>query len=194
MNYWDKIKIKNTTFTLKLLYQKLSLQISIRLCRLSENYFGGLICNDGVIYKDEVEFLSENWKKRVLVFIPLMMGRKKISKEFFPFLKWALNCPQTLGIIGGVKTSALYIIGWQHKYVLYLDPHTIQSQRLANYSCDRIRLLPVSRLSSSISMGFYFADFQSFASFEKNLLSISTILTLKDSYDVSVKNSILSIL
>nr|XP_046910240.1 cysteine protease ATG4B-like [Dermatophagoides farinae] len=68
----------------------------------------------------------KKWKPLIL-FIPLRLGLSEINPIYFRALKTTFTFPQTLGILGGRPNHALYFIGCCGDDLIYLDPHTTQS-------------------------------------------------------------------
>mmetsp|Transcript_4851 Transcript_4851/g.4720 ORF Transcript_4851/g.4720 Transcript_4851/m.4720 type:complete len:157 (+) Transcript_4851:875-1345(+) len=112
----------------------------------------------------------------MFVMIPLMLGLGSIHQEYYETLKFFLNIPQTVGIIGGKPKSALYIVGYQNNSLLFLDPHLAQAactsdqdllNKIETYHCSSYKLIPMSSAESSISLGYYFRNKESFLEFER---------------------------
>lgn len=147
-----------------------------------------LVCMDNTIYKNKI---PEN--EACLILIPFMLGIENIQPEYYEVIKRFLSLEWTVGIIGGIPKSALYIVGFQGDNLLFLDPHFVQlactsGQDLLNkintYQCSSPKLLPLSVAESSLSVGFYFRNKNEFYNFE-NFVSKSTgalreILNFKD--------------
>jgi cysteine protease ATG4 len=66
------------------------------------------------------------WRGTLLLFVPIMLGREKLAKDYFQTVKFLLEMPQSLGIIGGKRRSAVYFIGLQGDSLFYIDPHYVQ--------------------------------------------------------------------
>jgi cysteine protease ATG4 len=111
-----------------------------------------------------------------LVFVPLMLGISEIQPEYYEAIKFLLSIRFSVGIIGGIPKSALYLVGFQDDHLVFLDPHLVQPactsgqdllNRLSTYQCRSAKLLPFSQAESSISLGFYFRDFREIQEFQK---------------------------
>jgi cysteine protease ATG4 len=116
------------------------------------------------------------WKNGVLVMMPLMMGVRKIQKEYRKAFKGLLKCKFSMGIIGGKPKSALYLVGYKQSSVIYFDPHYVQrahnsltdfKRHINTYHCREMFTADIVELESSISAGFYFRDMEAFCEFER---------------------------
>lgn len=147
-----------------------------------------LVCMDSVVYKNKI---PEN--EACLVLIPFMLGIENIQPEYYEVIKSFLSSEWTVGIIGGIPKSALYIVGFQGDNLLFLDPHFVQlactsGQDLLNkintYECSSPKLLPLSVAESSLSVGLYFRNKNEFYNFERFVLNsnsaLKEILNFKD--------------
>ncbi|CAB0037358.1 unnamed protein product [Trichogramma brassicae] len=65
------------------------------------------------------------WKP-LLLLIPLRLGLNEINPIYISGLKTSFQFPQSLGLIGGKPSHALYFIGYVGDEVIFLDPHTTQ--------------------------------------------------------------------
>lgn len=129
------------------------------------------------VFMDSVVFTNNISKNgSFLIFIPLMLGIGHIQQEYYEALKFFLSLSCSVGIIGGIPKSALYLIGYQEDHLLFLDPHLVQQacssgqdmiNKLSTYHCKSAKLLPFGMAESSISLGFYFRNFKDFKDFVK---------------------------
>lgn len=120
------------------------------------------------------------WQGSLLLLAPLMPGRQCIDPAYHDAIRFFLSQPQSLGMIGGMGKSAVYVVGFQDDLLLYLDPHYVQRaaldeedllKRLDTYQADSIGLLKLEEASSSIALAFWLDSYDSFFSL---LTSIST--------------------
>ncbi len=65
------------------------------------------------------------WRPLLLI-VPTRLGIDKLNKTYIPHLKACLECPFSVGIIGGKPNKSLYFVGYQDEDVVYLDPHVVR--------------------------------------------------------------------
>lgn len=65
------------------------------------------------------------WRPLLLI-VPTRLGIDKLNKTYIPHLKACLECPFSVGIIGGKPNKSLYFVGYQDDDVMYLDPHVVR--------------------------------------------------------------------
>ena len=125
---------------------------------------------------------GSEWKPLIL-FIPLRLGLTDINPIYFRSLKSSFHLPQTLGIIGGRPSHALYFVGYVGNEFIYLDPHTTQSvvdlssdeDALfddKSYHCNSASRMDMNHLDPSISLCFFCeteADFDVWCTSAKNM-------------------------
>ena len=120
------------------------------------------------------------WKGSLLLLVPLMPGRECIDPAFHEAIRFFLYQPQSLGMMGGMGKSAVYVVGYQDDLLMYLDPHYVQRSardeedllmHLDTYQAHSIGLLKLEEASSSLALAFWLDSFDSFLSL---LTSIST--------------------
>lgn len=158
--------------------------ISHVLQRLTEAFtvpnFSIQVFMDSIIYKSQI-----STKKSTLMLVPLMLGIGSIQEEYFETLQFLLGLQWSVGIIGGIPKSALYIVGFQGNELLFLDPHLVQPactsgqdliNKLNTYQCSSPKLLPLTSAESSISVGMYFRSFSDFKEFEAKVAENERIL------------------
>ncbi|XP_043794201.1 cysteine protease ATG4B isoform X2 [Apis laboriosa] len=120
------------------------------------------------------------WKP-LLLLIPLRLGLSEINPIYINGLKTSFKIPQSLGVIGGKPTHALYFIGCVGNEVIYLDPHTTQksgsvAKKLeeeeiemdATYHCKFSGRIPIIEIDPSVALCFFCAtekDFKSLCKF-----------------------------
>ena len=155
-----------------------------------------LVFMDSIIYKNQISS-----KKSMLVLVPLMLGIENIQEEYYGTIKFFLSLEWSIGIIGGITKSALYIIGYQGDHLLFLDPHLVQPactsgqdliNKLSTYQCKSPKLLPLINAESSISVGFYFRTESDFLRFEQKINEnqdiLHGIITVKEDNDMLEDN------
>lgn len=139
-----------------------------------------LVFPDSCLYLDEV-LKSLNQQKSVMLVLPMQLGIDKMTPEYLPSLKYTFEMPSTLGFAGGQAKRSFYFTGlvnphvWDDPYLTYLDPHFVQeavkdptsltAQELESFHCSDIRLLKMSKLSSSLLLGFYIKSLEEFKQF-----------------------------
>ena len=72
--------------------------------------------------------LSESMKTHdgVLVLIPQRLGLNNIDPAYYSSLKRCLECPWSVGVIGGRPNHSLFIIGYRGSQLIFMDPHDVQ--------------------------------------------------------------------
>ena len=149
--------------------------------------FKMVVCNDGNIFLDKIEnkLLKGN---SVFVGIPLRLGIDKIQKEYLDSLMRVFTFKENVGIAGGQDHRSLYFVGLinQHCYsdpnLIYLDPHITQeavtnnklnNEQLASYSCTEVRVLSLSKISTSVAIGFYIKDTHEYTYFKHKIIALA---------------------
>jgi cysteine protease ATG4 len=99
--------------------------------------------------------------KPVLVLIPLMLSPTKLNNDYEVFLKVAISLKdQTIGIIGGQKGKAFFIIGYHEDTLLFFDPHILLDPVIRKSDEERLfvpqlKRMPIAGLNSSMLVGFF---------------------------------------
>lgn len=71
--------------------------------------------------------------------------------------------PTFCGMIGGVSSQALYIVGFQDDKVICMDPHYVQDENepeKVRYFKKTPRGLPFNQLCQSVSFCFHFKNIE----------------------------------
>lgn len=111
------------------------------------------------------------WRGSVLLLIPLMPGRQCIHPSYHPAIRFFLSQPQSIGMIGGMGRSAIYVVGYQEDQLLYIDPHYVQKasrdeedlvKHLDTYQAHSVGLVKLEDAGSSIALAFWLDSYQSF--------------------------------
>jgi len=98
------------------------------------------------------------------LFLPIMLGREKIMKEYVKVLEYFMKNQFFVGAIGGKPKSALYLVGIKETSVVVLDPHYVQTanktlldfkQNIHTYYSQSFISLPISSLESSLNIGIF---------------------------------------
>ncbi|ORX49382.1 hypothetical protein BCR32DRAFT_150725 [Anaeromyces robustus] len=141
------------------------------------NCIGVCVSVDQSIYKDEVLKVTNNWKKALLLLLPLRLGIKNLNPLYHEDLKKCFQFPQCVGIAGGKPKSSLYLIGNDDDDIIYLDPHIIKpalerkekydDDDFLTYRCPTVQTVNISSLDPSLAVGFYFSDEGDFNEFCK---------------------------
>ncbi|OXU30109.1 hypothetical protein TSAR_003785 [Trichomalopsis sarcophagae] len=123
------------------------------------------------------------WKP-LLLLIPLRLGLSEINPIYINGLKTSFQFPQSLGLIGGKPSHALYFIGYvgwylqaQSDEVIFLDPHTTQragsvdqksddneAEVDATYHCKIASRIPIIGMDPSVALCFFCATEKDFTS------------------------------
>jgi cysteine protease ATG4 len=146
--------------------------------------------------------VEEEWGKPVLVLLPLMLGVGKLGQDYYEVVKTALQMPESVGIIGGRPRSALYFVGYQDESLLFLDPHLVQEactddmdllNNLRTYTNKSARIIPLTKVASSMTLGFLFPCQLSFQQFEvrvkESQRELRGLLIVKETAAVGVDRS-----
>lgn len=110
----------------------------------------------------------------MFIVIPLRLGLNYILPEYLLSVKKVFSIYQNVGIAGGRENSALYFIGISDpsNNLIYLDPHIVQrsvpscdiqsNEKLwpyvQSYHCNKIKKMPLSKMCTSVAIGFYIRD------------------------------------
>ena len=113
------------------------------------------------------QYLLENYG---LIFVSVRLGIYNISEEYFEPMKNIFSCKQFLGFVGGKNNAASYIIGYNEKNMIYLDPHysqesiipPIDDNNIKSYFCKTIYQILFENLQPAFTMGFLFTNIQEF--------------------------------
>lgn len=90
------------------------------------------VAMDNTVVTEEIELLCQGEEKDsiwnpLLLVIPLRLGLLNINPIYIDALKACLQMPQSVGMIGGKPSQALYFIGYVGDDVVFLDPHVTQN-------------------------------------------------------------------
>ncbi|CEF71463.1 Peptidase C54 family-containing protein [Strongyloides ratti] len=111
---------------------------------------------------DQIENLSENWKKRIFLIIPVRLGVKDINKCYYEHITKIFSFHNCLGIMGGKAKRSLYYIGCYNDSLIYLDPHLMQeyvnleveTPNIDTFFCNIPKKVPLSQVDPSCAIGF----------------------------------------
>lgn len=105
---------------------------------------------------------SPSWRP-FLLFIPLRLGLHQPNPCYFGAIRAVLRLPQSVGILGGRPSHAVWIVGSvEHGDLICLDPHTTYSasedeltpEDDLTHHCNNPILLALSQLDPSLVLGF----------------------------------------
>ena len=86
--------------------------------------------SDGCIFKDKIleKVMNEknNWENSLLLMVCLRIGSITPNEDYFPMVKYLLESPYSVGILGGKPRRALYFVGYQDDNLIIKDPHYVQ--------------------------------------------------------------------
>ena len=113
------------------------------------------------------QYLLENYG---LIFVSVRLGIYNISEEYFEPMKNIFSCKQFLGFVGGKNNAASYIIGYNEKNMIYLDPHysqesiipPIDDNNIKSYLNKAIYQILLENLQPAFTMAFLFTNIQEF--------------------------------
>lgn len=137
------------------------------------------------------ELKADPWKP-LLLFIPLRLGLSEFNPLYSRGIKATFRFPQTLGVLGGRPSHALYFVGYVGSQLLYLDPHVTQTMADlddtqvesfpdSTYHSDRIGRIELTDIDPSVSLCFFLnteSDLDSWISMAKSLLIHSDVQPL----------------
>ncbi|KAH9578873.1 Peptidase C54 [Trypanosoma melophagium] len=119
--------------------------------------------------------------KHVVLLIPVMVGVGLISDKYAQVLLRSLEMESSIGILGGRRSSALYLYGHQGNRIFCLDPHYTQRAFISPESTGTLtsarRTLSVTSCDTSMAFGFYIASVEGFEVFQKDLAEANSQLT-----------------
>lgn len=93
-------------------------------------------------------------------------------------MKSVFQISHSVGIAGGQDNKSLFFTGIINPqiqidpYLIYLDPHYVQEASPVNqatFSCKEVRTLRLSKIATSVAMGFYIKDGSEFAIFRNKI-------------------------
>ena len=161
MNVLPKVKILN--FTSIIIFKNILEKCFKKLNSIIT------IGNDNleVININNEQYLLENYG---LIFVSVRLGIYNISEEYYEPMKNLFSCKQFLGFVGGKNNAASYIIGYNEKNMIYLDPHysqesiipPIDDNNIKSYLNKAIYQILLENLQPAFTMGFLFTNIQEF--------------------------------
>ena len=124
--------------------------------------------------------INNKWDNEIVLSLSTMLGLKKIEKKYKLFMDKFLETKSNIGILGGYKSSAYYIIGKNNNNgYYYLDPHYVKDSKnfedfkeenILNDYLDKFFFeIEYEKLNKSLSFIFYFKGPQDFLSFFESL-------------------------
>ena len=158
---------------------------------------GVLVAHEGMIYVSEVEacccprasradsFLGckdefdpihhppparepEPWKCALLLLVPLRLGLDSVSEEYIRLLSSTFQFPQSVGLMGGKRAHAVYVVGTNERDAFVFDPHTIQPAArslpedvpiaLRSLCTDKLLVMTLAEVDPSLALGFFCRD------------------------------------
>ncbi|PVU89724.1 hypothetical protein BB561_005188 [Smittium simulii] len=131
------------------------------------------------------KFAQNCFMYSTLVLLVTRLGIDKINPIYNDFIKFCLTVPQSVGIVGGKPSSALYFVGFDKNDLIYLDPHynrpAIERKEIEKYSKDDIisyrctepRKINLNRIDPCMFIGFYIHDVHELVDFYSRVTSLS---------------------
>ncbi|ORC87482.1 AUT2/APG4/ATG4 cysteine peptidase [Trypanosoma theileri] len=139
-----------------------------------------LTVSDRMIISKQVMNLLQD-SKHVVLLIPLMVGVGFISEKYAKVVLQILEMESSIGIIGGRRSSALFLYGHQGNKVFYLDPHYTQRAFTSPESTGTLtsarRMISITSCDTSMAFGFYIASIEDFELFRKEMAKANSQLT-----------------
>ncbi len=97
---------------------------------IKEKKIGIAVFSDGCIFKDKilekVTNEKQEWIHSLFLMVCLRIGSISPNEEYFPMVKYLLESPYSVGILGGKPRRALYFVGYQDDNLIIKDPHYVQ--------------------------------------------------------------------
>jgi cysteine protease ATG4 len=130
----------------------------------------GWACHDIGIYISNSGLLDITMiTPHTLVLITCRLGYNNIETKYITCLQRLLSHKLSVGIIGGYRNKSCYIVGYTFDdesddptmNVIFLDPHKVQDISPFNintYHCSDCNTMPVTKMSPTITAGFYISN------------------------------------
>lgn len=119
---------------------------------------------ESIIYIETIKNRISSKYTPLIIFVGYRLGLKQINPKYFASIIRIMEFKNFMGINGAQGNSALYFIGHQCGKLIYLDPHVTQRAipkiedlwvEHMSYHCPSTLMLPIGKLNTSFSMGFY---------------------------------------
>uniref|UniRef100_A0A0K0ENC8 Cysteine protease n=1 Tax=Strongyloides stercoralis TaxID=6248 RepID=A0A0K0ENC8_STRER len=122
--------------------------------------------NNSCLILNQIENLSNNWKKKIFLIIPVRLGIKDINECYYEHINKLFSFHNCLGIMGGKSKRSLYYIGYYNESLIYLDPHVMQeyvnleeeTPNIDTFFCNIPKKIPLTQVDSSCAIGFLIKD------------------------------------
>ncbi|PAV89676.1 hypothetical protein WR25_16693 [Diploscapter pachys] len=129
------------------------------------------LCSDGRLSVPQLDRLSGNWTRQVILFVSLRLGTSIVNEIYYPHIRHFLSQPNCLGIGGGKKDHSLYFIGHYLQKLIYIDPHVAQKysplldfddeedkfrEQLSLFHCESLSKMDMEKMNPSCCVGFLF--------------------------------------
>jgi len=111
--------------------------------------------------------LQSNWEQPLLLSLVTSFNKlnnydSRVPKLQYKFIKELLSLKQFIGMLGGYKGRAYYIVGYIDDNLIYIDPHYVQdainrdeiTTKGNTYHCSNLNYLHYKNLDSSITFCF----------------------------------------
>ena len=120
------------------------------------------------------------WSCSLLLLIPLRLGLEKVDADYIQPLRATFQFPQSVGLMGGKRAHALYIVGAHGRDAFVLDPHTVQPAAtlaapasvpaaLASLRTDKPLVMALGDVDPSLALGFFCRDRRDFEDLRQNI-------------------------
>uniref|UniRef100_A0A0N4ZJG0 Cysteine protease n=1 Tax=Parastrongyloides trichosuri TaxID=131310 RepID=A0A0N4ZJG0_PARTI len=151
---------------------------------------------------DQLEIISDNWNKNILLIVPVRLGIKHVNGFYYEHIASLFSIENCLGIIGGRAKRSLYYVGYYDKSLIYLDPHVMQeyvdlevsSSQIDSFFCSIPKKIPILQMDPSCAIGFIIKNKEELDSTVKKL-SLHQIVTyyMADGFEKKVSNPIFTV-
>lgn len=128
--------------------------------------------NDVIDKNDAIKLQDDSvmyFYKAGIVLVSVRLGIDKIAQEYYDNIKEMFDCKQCIGIIGGKRGFAYYFVGYDSKYLYYLDPHVTKDslkkdrkpqQIVKHYLEKDFHWMTLNDLQPAFTVGFVFRNGQ----------------------------------
>ena len=135
--------------------------------------------------KDDDYIINNNekykFKKSGIIFISLRLGLQKIEPIFIDMIPLLFTkLKNNIGFVSGKKKKAYYFIGLNGNKLIFADPHFSQNietneANFPSYSVNELFLVPISEMSSGLTVGVTISSKNDLEEFFKDLTEIRNI-------------------
>ncbi|SCU98466.1 LAMI_0F14774g1_1 [Lachancea mirantina] len=144
-----------TSLSIKALVEEFGYESGIDTCIISTD--------SADVYEEEMDqVFDKKSEANILLLLGVKLGLSGVNERYWDSLKQLLASPQSVGISGGRPSSSLYFFGLLEDYLLYLDPHSPQTdlagiespvEKLRSVHYARFNKMHISEMDPSMLIG-----------------------------------------